>query len=300
MANSIFALGAGSTLVSPTVSGTLTALGDASGNFGGGKIQLNNIGGGADDVVLSNGSWNQGSTPVPFFRSGTLNHGVAFDLMPNGAAADCWMDVCSTDITADSNNFECVTVMKHASSYAVIGTKKGGSGTLRNLRIMESGSFTSIGATATDPVVTLEVRGAGTANVFVEALDVYGGSNSDTSGSAIYLHASAQSMGAKLYGGRWSTSDRGARLVGVKSNGTEVTYVHVNGESSIVQLNAVDIQLTCGTGDIKWGKPLVALGGGSAATLGTIGGSGPVSLAQNTWLQALDSTGATIWLPVWK
>ena len=55
-----------------------------------------------------------------------------------------------------------------------------------------------------------------------------------------------------------------------------------------------------GTGDIRWGKALVALGGGSAATLGTAGGSGPVTATQNTWMQVVDSAGATFWLPAWK
>lgn len=53
-------------------------------------------------------------------------------------------------------------------------------------------------------------------------------------------------------------------------------------------------------GDIRWNKPLVALGGGATATLGTIGGSGPTTAAQNSWLRVLDSTGAACWIPVWK
>lgn len=45
---------------------------------------------------------------------------------------------------------------------------------------------------------------------------------------------------------------------------------------------------------------LVALGGGAAPTFGTIGGSGPATAAQNTWLQMKDSTGANFWVPAWK
>jgi len=52
--------------------------------------------------------------------------------------------------------------------------------------------------------------------------------------------------------------------------------------------------------EIVWGRALVALGGGAAPTLGTIGGSGPASAAQNTWLQVRDSAGNPAWLPVWK
>jgi hypothetical protein len=55
-----------------------------------------------------------------------------------------------------------------------------------------------------------------------------------------------------------------------------------------------------GTADIKWGKALVALGGGAAPTFGTIGGTGPTAAAQNAWMRVLDSTGAAFWIPVWK
>lgn len=52
--------------------------------------------------------------------------------------------------------------------------------------------------------------------------------------------------------------------------------------------------------DIQWGRALVALGGGAAPTLGTIGGSGPAAAAQNTWMRILDSTGAAFYVPAWK
>lgn len=42
----------------------------------------------------------------------------------------------------------------------------------------------------------------------------------------------------------------------------------------------------------------IALGGGASATLGTIGGSGPATAAQNQWLQ-IDIGGTSYWLPVW-
>lgn len=54
------------------------------------------------------------------------------------------------------------------------------------------------------------------------------------------------------------------------------------------------------TGDIRWNKALVALGGGAAPTFGTIGGTGPATAAQNSWMRVLDSAGAAFWVPVWK
>ena len=60
------------------------------------------------------------------------------------------------------------------------------------------------------------------------------------------------------------------------------------------------LQLGQGGVDIKWGIALIALGGGSAPTLGTIGGSGPATAGQNSWMRVIDSTGAAFWVPVWK
>jgi hypothetical protein len=53
-------------------------------------------------------------------------------------------------------------------------------------------------------------------------------------------------------------------------------------------------------GDVQFGQGIVALGGGAAPTLGTIGGSGPATAAQNGWKKFVDSTGAGFWVPVWK
>jgi hypothetical protein len=42
----------------------------------------------------------------------------------------------------------------------------------------------------------------------------------------------------------------------------------------------------------------IALGGGAAATLGTIGGSGPTAAAQAQWVE-IDVGGVAHWIPVW-
>lgn len=64
-------------------------------------------------------------------------------------------------------------------------------------------------------------------------------------------------------------------------------------------VSAADLWLAP-TNDVKWGPALIALGGGAAATLGTIGGTGPATAGQNTWMRVLDSTGAAFWVPAWK
>ena len=45
--------------------------------------------------------------------------------------------------------------------------------------------------------------------------------------------------------------------------------------------------------------PSPALGGGATATLGTIGGSGPGTAAQNQWLE-IEIDGVRHWIPVWQ
>lgn len=54
------------------------------------------------------------------------------------------------------------------------------------------------------------------------------------------------------------------------------------------------------TGDIRWNKANVALGGGAAPTVGTIGGSGPAAAAQRNWLRFIESDGTASFIPVWR
>ena len=76
--------------------------------------------------------------------------------------------------------------------------------------------------------------------------------------------------------------------------------VKVNTANSLEVGHATDLSLTLLGSDIKWGKPLVALGGGAAATLGTMGGSGPATAKQDSWMRVIDSAGEAFWVPAWK
>lgn len=53
-----------------------------------------------------------------------------------------------------------------------------------------------------------------------------------------------------------------------------------------------------GTGITYTGQAGIALGGGAAATLGTIGGGGPTTAAQNKWEKVVNN-GVTYWRPLW-
>ena len=54
-----------------------------------------------------------------------------------------------------------------------------------------------------------------------------------------------------------------------------------------------------GTGMVKFNYAVVALGGGAAPTVGTIGGSGPATAGQNSWLK-VDVGGTTSYIPIWR
>jgi hypothetical protein len=54
-----------------------------------------------------------------------------------------------------------------------------------------------------------------------------------------------------------------------------------------------------GTGVVNLAYAVTALGGGAAPTLGTIGGSGPATAAQNSWL-GVKINGTLSFLPVWR
>lgn len=64
--------------------------------------------------------------------------------------------------------------------------------------------------------------------------------------------------------------------------------------------NADRIMLGAAGEDVRFGRALIPLGGGAAPTLGTIGGTGPATAAQNTWMKLFDSGGNAFYLPVWK
>jgi len=81
----------------------------------------------------------------------------------------------------------------------------------------------------------------------------------------------------------------------VASAGTVMGTVSKTGFSTAQTMAAAVFQTT---------TALVATGGGgstAAFTANSVGGTGqPTTAAQNGWVQMQDSTGATVWIPVWK
>jgi hypothetical protein len=98
-----------------------------------------------------------------------------------------------------------------------------------------------------------------------------------------------------------------ANFAGFVSAGTSGNFqAGINGSAAVVFSSSGNLKLqvdTVGTstgGDIQWGKPNVALGGGAAPTVGTIGGSGPAAAAQRNWLRFIESDGTASFIPVWR
>lgn len=84
---------------------------------------------------------------------------------------------------------------------------------------------------------------------------------------------------------------------------TAITMIGGDGTNKpTISTNGQNLRIEGGGGatDIEIGKALVALGGGAAPTLGTIGGSGPATAGQNSWLRLADNSGNAMWVPVWK
>ena len=81
------------------------------------------------------------------------------------------------------------------------------------------------------------------------------------------------------------------------------------GSGAVINFNNGDVTLTHSAGLLTASDPIAvpylevgttaALGGGAAPTLGTIGGSGPATAAQNQWLKFTVTGSGTFWVPVW-
>lgn len=84
-------------------------------------------------------------------------------------------------------------------------------------------------------------------------------------------------------------------------NLADVTALSVGGEAGdrvVVGNSGQELRLVALANSIDIRYASIALGGGSSATLGTIGGSGPATAGQNAWLQVLVN-GSARWIPIW-
>lgn len=129
-----------------------------------------------------------------------------------------------------------------------------------------------------------------------------------TSGIIFVSQDNGTQLGAISNAGLWqlgapgstANANAGDVVIGNNSNYKGANNAG-NNTRKIIRINTSDqIEIAADGDDIRWGRALIALGGGAVPTLGTIGGSGPATAAQNSWMRVIDSGGAAFWVPVWK
>jgi hypothetical protein len=146
---------------------------------------------------------------------------------------------------------------------------------------------------------------------------------SDTAGFSFRTQAGSELLGVRSTG--IDMSNPAIHLSALVSFGTTpaatgnlrfpnnfVAYARNAGDSAdlnVFSINAFDgialgdvtntVRLSLLAQQIQWGVPPIALGGGSAATMGTVGGSGPATAGQNAWIKFIDSNGIAGYIPIW-
>lgn len=147
-----------------------------------------------------------------------------------------------------------------------------------------------IGSASDDDAKLLIARGTATqTSGDAKALSITG-SFSPASGTAKYegikvLYSIAQAGGAN------------GAITGLLVNGTETTLVGTHTLCDF-QVGGTSKFKVDNSGLESFGLAKIALGGGSAPTFGTIGGSGPAVAAQNSWVKTIRN-GVTLYLPAW-
>jgi hypothetical protein len=183
------------------------------------------------------------------------------------------------------------------SGQVVIGADPGGSSALRMTGgIYQSGNFASGFGGAPQPNIICTFFSATPTNIPLVARAI-GGQTGDllelqnSASNTIFQFASTSSM---VNGIQFFPSNTG-NPVAINAGGADINITLLLDSKGTGR-----VQLLSAGADIQWGKPLVALGGGAAPTLGTIGGTGPATAVQNSWMRVVDATGAPFWVPVWK
>jgi hypothetical protein len=168
---------------------------------------------------------------------------------------------------------------------------------ITNAGIVLIGTTVTTSAAAGDLVLAnakalRSVNGAGTGTLILARL--VGASN------AIQLGPDGSSW-VQIAGPGSTTGATAGDLLIANAKSVRSANAGASGTLILIRADASDrVQLAPDGGDILWGKALVAMGGGSPATLGTIGGTGPTVAGQNTWMRVIDSSGAAFWVPAWK
>jgi hypothetical protein len=258
---------------------------------------------------------------------GQASGGIGF--AANGAGLDAFLIRDSADTMAlrngtgaqalnvyktftDSSNFErAMFSWKKTTDVLVIGTDASGTGVFRSVHIRAGTGDGNVGRVrfgqnnAAGLIELISDASASTAS-WLDAGDIQLTAKGDrtlslrTDGdghvdlmpdNAIALRAVSLDNAVTRVEVSGNTTGNAPSITGAGETNTGLTLATSGSGNLVLEPNS---------GDIRWNKALVALGGGASATLGTIGGSGPATATQNTWMRILDSTGAAFWVPAWK
>jgi len=214
---------------------------------------------------------------VPYVQPTSNNENIAFDVFPKGSPGDfaahlgvAWMDVCSTDIVADSINYECLRMGKLANGMAHVGAANGGSGTVRNLHLQILGGNVAINSTVA-PAWRLVVNGTSVPAIALTDTDVerfYIGlataANNWFTGTADGDHA-IRGAGGDIHIGSNSATPVAAIIV--KAGAAGLVNIRTDAGLGILDTNASHyMRLDCGS-DLTADRQLSFVPGDAARTI---------------------------------
>lgn len=81
-------------------------------------------------------------------------------------------------------------------------------------------------------------------------------------------------------------------------NANDTVGIELRYSGKILTVDGTAVHIASGT-DFDLTSAMVAMGGGAAPTVGTIGGTGPATAAQNGWVRILVA-GVATWIPAWR
>jgi hypothetical protein len=245
----------------------------------------------ATSVVTPVVTGPSGDVPLSLRSVGTL---AQVQLAPNGIAR--WNAANTKEFLPNTDNDSdlgiAVTNRVRTGYFGTSVVTPGiDSGTTGNINLSTTGGLQATIAHIASAVNFLRIQGAATGgNVGIRSQ----GSDTD-----VAMEMSSQ--GADSI--RFSTNSFGqlqVEILHTASATRAITLTGSNGGNPVIDVSAGALKLSAGTSDIQWGKANVALGGGAAPTVGTIGGSGPAAAAQRNWLRLLESDGTASFIPVWR
>jgi hypothetical protein len=155
------------------------------------------------------------------------------------------------------------------------------------------------GGSGTDSCLVMPTGGSTSGLVSAEQIRLISGTAGGGGSGSVVLARSGATQAASVT--LMTVTSDGAG--GSTSNGVTVTAATTGSAPSIAASGTdTNINLTVagkGTGVVNYGYAGVALGGGAAPTVGTIGGSGPASAAQVAWLK-IQVNGTASYVPYWQ